>query len=320
MSAVMLNSTHTCVLTFPGKTFVAGEYLALLGGPALLLSTEPRFALTVGKNSKAVEINPFHSNSPAGQLWSENKKVLAHFQFSFHDPYQLGGFGASSAQFALMQTVLQFQDTIFQPTELKLDWRVLLKDYRRLGAAEGFPPSGADMIGAAAGQLTFYDRQHELIETFAWPFHETEIFVAHTGHKLATHEHLKTLSHFEASSFETAMKKLKQAFIQVHLGLFIEALNDYRTSLRRNGWIAGSTIDKLQALESSADSGLLFAKGCGAMGSDVILALCEKAKAMSFRALLEQQGFKVFAGSSQISKGLQIQRGTMPSQDISLCL
>ena len=34
-------------LKAPGKTFVTGEYLATLGGPALLLTTQPCFELNV---------------------------------------------------------------------------------------------------------------------------------------------------------------------------------------------------------------------------------------------------------------------------------
>jgi mevalonate kinase len=287
-----------------GKTFIAGEYLALLGGPALILATEPRFELNVRKNSKSIPLNPFHAQSPAGKLWVSHKDILSHFQFSFSDPYKRGGFGASSAQFALMHTVLQFHEEMFADFRPQLDWKWMLQDYRESGAADGFPPSGADIVGACAGKLTLFDRAHLHLESFDWPFPNIEFFVAHTGHKLATHEHLKSVSQFDSRPFETAMHSLKQALLDIDLDQFIEALKTYRENLNKNGWLADSTAVMLRNLDSAP--GLLFAKGCGAMGSDVIFALCEKSVAFPVRQHLEAQGLKIFADSSCLASGIQI--------------
>ena len=35
------------LLSAPGKTFLVGEYVALAGGPSIVLATEPRFELRV---------------------------------------------------------------------------------------------------------------------------------------------------------------------------------------------------------------------------------------------------------------------------------
>ena len=90
------------ILSVPGKTFLLGEYVALDGGPSLLLSTEPRFELRVRARSRDVAL-PFHAQSPAGRFFERHADDLAAWEFEFRDPSGgRGGLGASSAQFALM--------------------------------------------------------------------------------------------------------------------------------------------------------------------------------------------------------------------------
>ncbi len=293
-------------LSLAGKTFVAGEYLALLGGPALVLATDPRFCLSVQKNSNSIDLNPFHPNSPAGKLWLKNQKVLSHFQFKFTDPYGRGGFGASSAQFALLHAVLQFQNNLWTESERNLDLKWMLQNYRELAATESFPPSGADIVGAVSGGFTFFERNTSRRQTYSWPFVEIEFLVAHTGVKLATHEHLKTLSQFDAQPFELAMKQIEAAFLEVNQNEFIAGLQNYQKNLHKNGWIADSTTAKLKALKVEAGEILLFAKGCGAMGSDVIFMMCMKSDTNILREILQRHSLKVFADSSIVSQGIQI--------------
>ncbi len=79
----------------PAKTFLLGEYAALAGQSAVLLTTSPCFELSL---SKEAGLHGIHPDSPAGRWWKENAQSEVGLQW--HDPYQgCGGLGASSAQF-----------------------------------------------------------------------------------------------------------------------------------------------------------------------------------------------------------------------------
>lgn len=298
-------------LSIPGKTFMAGEYLALTGQPALLLATEPRFVLQVTEGT--VSQAPFHPDSPAGQFWQRHRDFFSDFQLKFKDPYQVGGFGASTAQFALLHSLYQLQDKRHVEAERFYDWHLMLNDYRSL-KYEGAPPSGADLIGMLSGRLTWFDRNNGKIQTFGWPFQEADFLLIHTGQKLVTHEHLKSLGAFETSAFEIAMMQVQQGLSQIDFKLFIEGLSAYRSELQRQGKVASFTSQTVRELESHAE--ILFAKGCGALGADVILVLTLKKDSEKTRSLLEKRNLKVIADSSKVASGLQIQNSTPLTQDV----
>lgn len=79
----------------PAKTFLLGEYAALAGASAILLTTYPCFELTL--TSKNNQLSEIHPKSPAGVWWQQQH--LDH-GLIWNDPYtERGGLGASSAQF-----------------------------------------------------------------------------------------------------------------------------------------------------------------------------------------------------------------------------
>lgn len=303
-------------LSVGGKTFVAGEYLALTGGPALILTTDPRFHLEVFEQS-GISKNIFHPQSPAGKFWGLHSDFFSKVHLNFQDPYQIGGFGASSAQFALLHSLWQVRDKIFVEAQRFFDWHLMLQDYRKLAdQGKGFPPSGADVIGACAGGLTLFDRLNGRVQTFAWPFQEIEFFVVHTGNKLATHEHLKGLEDFATQDFEAAMKLVHEGLSQVQFDLLLDGLRQYREALSKQGRIAEHT--KTLVLKLEADSDVLFAKGCGAMGSDVVLVFCEKINARKVRKQIEQLSLRVIADSSHISRSLHIQNYSQSIKELGI--
>lgn len=292
---------------------MAGEYLALTGGPALVLATEPRFKLFVQKGLESQ--NPFHPQSPAGQFWHMHSSFFSQYQLKFKDPYRVGGFGASSAQFALLHAFWQAKEEAFGESERFFDWHQMLQDYRSL-SYEGNPPSGADIIGAVSGGLTWFDRLHGKLQTFAWPFSEHCFFVAHTGQKLATHEHLKSLGSFETQGFENAMQVIQQGLTLINIDEFLNGLRLYREQLEIQGRVAEFTSQKVKAL--SQHQHVLFAKGCGAMGSDVILVFCRKEHSQDVSALISKEQLLIVADSSKVSPGLKIQSLALPPKEISL--
>src|SRR4051794_4338735 len=106
------------VFSVPGKTFLAGEYLALSGGPSLVFASEPRFELSV--TSGAGKAEGIHADSPAGLFIKKNQDYFKNFDLVFHDPYQgKGGFGASTAQFLGAYAMNAWRDSVHhEPQQL----------------------------------------------------------------------------------------------------------------------------------------------------------------------------------------------------------
>lgn len=97
-------------ITAPSKTFLVGEYVALTGGPTLILNTTPRFELKISqqKIQSHFAVNGINLESPAGKFLQQNTNDFSSYQLQFLDPYQgAGGFGASSAQFAMVVAAQQ---------------------------------------------------------------------------------------------------------------------------------------------------------------------------------------------------------------------
>jgi mevalonate kinase len=289
----------TATLSIAGKTFLAGEYLALRGGPAVVLATEPRFQLKV-LEKKSTQ-NPFHPKSPAGLFYLEHHDFFSCFQLDFQDPYQsLGGFGASSAQFALLHALKQLNQTVFEESERFIDWHEILKDYRKISVDQENPPSGADIVGAVSGAVTWFDRSHGKVQTFAWPFQEYDFGLYHTGVKLSTHEHLASLGEFSSDKMGQALGGVHQGLKEVSFDLLLAGLRDFQDILLEQKLVAAHTGKILSELKKNSD--ILFAKGCGALGSDVIFALMKQ----GISAPDEIVRLKRIAGAKDLSPGLKV--------------
>lgn len=121
-------------IKIPSKTFLWGEYSALIGGSAGVLTSGPDFQLSIecitkqehfadseilnSKNriSKDFDLSTFkyakdlfHPDSPAGLLLKESRNVdELPLWFNFSDPYDhKGGFGRSTAEFISMYILIQ---------------------------------------------------------------------------------------------------------------------------------------------------------------------------------------------------------------------
>jgi mevalonate kinase len=296
------------ILSVPGKTFLAGEYLALLGGPALILATAPKFLLNIERSSGNSK-NPFHPLSPAGLFYRKNEKYFSQFAMQFHDPYQgLGGFGASSAQFVLLHGLWQLR--VSQNLELQhhFDWHEMLTDYRATHQAPGFPPSGADVVGQALGGLTYFQRRDGHVQSFAWPFDE-EILLFHTGHKVSTHEHLKEIKDIPEGRLTDSVLRLKAALQTVDLVKFMFALHEFSEVLETKGWTLPRTLDIVRKLKENL--GVRAAKGCGALGADVIMAIVDVGNKNQVIAEAQKLGLRFVSGSRQMANGFQIQHHSL---------
>jgi len=277
----------------PGKVFLAGEYLALLGGPALVAAINPQFRLTAKQNNKKNE-NPFHPNSIAGKFWILHRSVFEKYEITFLDPHHgAGGFGGSTAEYLLLGKLLS-QHTGYQSHVLET-----LQQYRELARGDGalprgYTPSGADLVAQIQGGLTLFSAEQGKIEKYKWPFSDLGFYVGKTQEKLRTHEHLSRLQSFEAQGLSSSMKDLEDSLQKGLSHAFVKALQQFSNELLNLGFVSEGTQAILKEL---THPGILVKKGCGAMGADVVLVVYDKQgkNADIIKMIMEEKGLKVVA-------------------------
>lgn len=217
------------ILSVGSKTFLSGEYLAVTGGPALVVTTEPSFKLYVFSDPKniknqteniSVSIRPlsqagFHPESPVGILLKKELPTLLltmqnQIHVGFWDPFQqdeqwknkniLGGFGASSAEYFLIKYLLNELKTNANWIEnknielnledrLKSEWLEWVKEYNQISGA-----SGADLTAHYLGNISFFWKNKNIFKNISFQFKNIEILIFSTGIKLKTHDHLKQIN------------------------------------------------------------------------------------------------------------------------------
>jgi hypothetical protein len=252
------------VLKFPSKTFVLGEYAILQGSTALLMGSGPWFTASYEPGAAAA---PFHPESPAGK-WLSANPTEARIQFG--DPHQgKGGFGGSGAEFLAAWC---FEKTVPPSTHPRAIFAWSAWEDSRLAPAAA--SSGADILTQAFGVnradayfLEIDPVGHTLKEIFARK-HQGEISLFHTGKKMPTHE-APIPAHLPLEEMENMVIHAGEWLERGHFEGFAKELNAYGAKLAELGLVAPHTAAALRGLERSDQ--VLGAKGCGAMGSDVIL-------------------------------------------------
>jgi mevalonate kinase len=270
----------------PAKTFLLGEYVALQGGPAIILTTEPCFEVGLGTQ----QTTSIHEASPAGRFWAEAGMTES---LTWFDPYQgVGGLGASSAQF-LGAYFLYCELHQQSPTE-----QALLDAYWRASfeSGRGMRPSGYDVLAQAYGGCVYLHRNQAVHDIYAWPFDDIAFVLLHTGQKLATHTHLEALVLPEIEDLLAPIVALgQQALEQKNSVLLIDAVNTYAKQLQALDLVAPQTEVLLRQLAAYPD--VLAAKGCGAMGADVLLALVPASRLNTVTEHFSESGFSMLASS-----------------------
>lgn len=249
---------------FPSKTFLVGEYAILQGSRALLLGHPPLFESSFTSGAMA---HPFHPESPAG-LWLQKNPQSGEIRFQ--DPhFGKGGFGGSGAEFLSAWIVDQEVPAPDLPRAI-FAWSAW-------EASREFPGSGADILVQSYGVnrkqpffLLLDIERRNLTELFCPEQPKATLSLFHTGRKVATHEQ-KRPEQLPVQELDAIVERsatyLEQGMID---GLATE-LQAYGEKLAKLGLVAPHTAQALKALEGKKD--VLAAKGCGAMGSDVILVL-----------------------------------------------
>lgn len=271
----------------PAKTFLVGEYIALHGGPALIATTEPLFTVELQAGGSQAD---FPVNSPAWNLWQQ---VTSHkHKITFNDPYNgLGGMGASSAQFlGAFYASRHLAGREGSRSEL-------LEEYLRAAwNGEGMPPSGYDAIAQHLGGCVHIEKNKNIYTSYPWQFTDIAFVLVHTERKLATHEHLQGIKQLiNLEELSSIAENAIQAFKSIDSSGFVEAINAYYYELLNLGLVAEHTGQML--LELQKDTDILAAKGCGALGADIILLLTPVTNVKGLVAKLQRADYRVIASS-----------------------
>lgn len=247
---------------FPGKTFLLGEYAILEGGCSLMLAHGPGFAADFSPGST----HPFHPESPAGK-WLQSQTLTQKISFEdFHSGQ--GGFGGSGAEFlAAFAAVKGVPESL--KSRIKFAWDAW-------EASRNYPGSGADILTQAMG-VNFaepfwlgIDIGARSLETLYSDFGLT-LSLFHTGQKLATHSHLENLPNIPSEALTYLVWDGLEAIRSGSKENFAASIKAYGALLADAKLVAAHTEKALASLPAE----IVAAKGCGAMGSDVIAVFHE---------------------------------------------
>jgi mevalonate kinase len=283
----------------PSKTFLTGEYAILKGGVALIATTSPYFKLTADKVS-GNSISPFHAESPAGMWWRQSEVLLRDWRLEFHDPFEgRGGFGASGAQFALLHSFTTWlqcgRPNDFHGGEIKDLWN----DFRVCDQSHS---SGADVTAQAIGAIAEVKVDAFAASSHLWPFPDADFFIFSTGVKTATHLHIQTklpdMSELIKLSF-----KASENFHKPNLEGFAAIVADIQNNLCKLGLQTETAMEFVETLNGFP--GVLAAKGCGAMGDNVVV-LVEGEFRLEFLQAAHDRGFKAIATAHDLAKPLSL--------------
>jgi mevalonate kinase len=282
--------------SIPGKVFLLGEYAVLMGLPCVAVALGPRFQARYVSGGSLGEIHP---ESPAGKLLAWSEKTLspevrqkALKDLTFEDPLQgAGGFGASTAQFALVYQALgTHAGWDLSSTSA---WSAAWKLYRELTRKETElkSPSGADLVSQWRGGVTWFNPSALVADDLfnCADFSGLMIFSAtgQAGRKVATHTHLDSLN---AKDWQRSLEPITQAGVRAiragQLSGLGQAMNDYAQALNGLGLEISPTTADRQAL--AALPGVLGVKGAGAMQADAILVLVDPAAGAEARVQVQK--------------------------------
>lgn len=299
------------VFSVPGKTFLAGEYLAMEGGLALLALTAPRFELRVRDGSG--DRSGFPAGSPAVLFMDRHAEAFADCDLEFVDPHAgAGGWGASTAQYLMVYAC--FHRSRWQD-EIHIDTKDLLENYREdAWNGEGRAPSGADLIGQMKGGFTFFDRNAGLIAKTIWPFPGLEGYLVRTGVKVPTHEHLRGLANAEFHELAPLMGQLREAWNASREDDFVQSLNAFSAAVRARGFTVPTTEQLLA--EVGRIPGVRAAKGCGALGADVLFVVTAATQREAFEAWARAGGRQITRLGEHISAGLEVGVSRRPAASL----
>lgn len=296
-----------------GKVFILGEYAALMGLPSLIAAVPPRFKLSVGEENSEIKSTEFHAGSPVFRLqqWAKQLK-LPSLKMKFDDPIQgAGGFGASTAQFAM--AYLAYSQSF---NEDQRQWLSVWKLYRELMSSDPVIPSGADLVSQWQGGVVYFDPQamncFDLWQLFDWSNLLVFSSTGQIGRKVPTHEHLKSLKdsgithsdHPLAHELEQVLTRGVSAVRENQVSQLGEAMNEYAEVLYRSNLELPATTEDRKFLKGLP--GVCGVKGAGALQADAVLVLLESSLVDRERVIsaAKSRGLTLFADGLTYQAGV----------------
>ena len=249
----------------PGKIFITGEYAALKGLPALTVAVDPVFEFKRDATAPAV----FHPDSPAGL-------VNPYIRGQFHDPFKgIGGMGRSTAEFIAAAV---------ESVNIQKAWD-LWRSYREVVARVQNTPSGVDLLTQMTGGYCVTATRAQTLEKVEWGFQDLDWVAFITGNKVKTHEHLSKKLELDWQVVGDLSAQIIASFKKADAQAFAQDLLTWREFLKENQLEVPETTELVDLFLDVP--GVVAAKGCGALGSDVIFVLFEKDKKQFLEKTLE---------------------------------
>ncbi|MDR1366098.1 MAG: hypothetical protein LBJ03_03370 [Holosporales bacterium] len=299
-------------LSVPSKTFLVGEYAVLERFCAILLNTSPKFRLDcslVGGSANSDNALHISRQSPFFVLVHSYADVFSHYRLKFSDPHLgSGGFGASSAKFLMAYRAM----TLIKNEKFNIS--KTLEYYREISCESGVEghakPSGADVVAQYSGGVTYLSPASDP-KDIGWPFEDIAALIFKTSVKIQTYKHLEGLGRkqFQLSgkaeypALSSVIDMAYQAFTDKSSDLLIKAVNKYAELMLDMKLVHPDTKTILDELRKSQD--VLAAKGCGALGADVILVLCNSTNKEQTKTFATGLGLTYVSSSDNLSSGLE---------------
>lgn len=303
-------------ISVPSKTFLLGEYLATQGGTAVIANTNPRFVLEVSID-KALPSNliGISETSPAGKFYLRHKEAFKNISLNFTDPHNgKGGLGASSAQYALLISLfdalkksrIKAIETDIKKYFSKFDpiigFQYLDEYISDSWNNEGLRPSGTDMIAQLSGQIAVVSTNTSCLSSHTWDFKNLSFILVRTGAKLATHEHLKTVGAIPASLLQRVCNRAIESLETINEKTFLVSVKAYAENLKHIGILAEHSDNLLKQICSNKN--VLAAKGCGAMGADILLILFAPENKTNIVDHISSLNLEIIADNKSLTSGL----------------
>lgn len=295
----------------PSKTFLLGEYGVLKEGPAIVINTPPFFELKVQRGQES-DCSGIHPLSPAGKWLRMHTHLFNNLKIEFIDPWQgSGGFGASSAQFLFVHMMTQVLLGHFPFMEKQKYLDLLLNDFLDLHEGMGIRPSGADVLAQYLGGVSRIAVKRNQSSTQCWPFEFKNFLLFKTGHKINSHEHLRSLSGPELAEVAEMAKRCLFFFEESQWSAFAESLNQFQGLLSKNHWVYERTLSRIHEILAWPE--VEAVKGCGAMGADALILLCEDSVSEILKRKCIDLGLKWVGDKFSITDGLSLTAANMYS-------
>jgi mevalonate kinase len=296
-------------LRIPSKTFLWGEYSALIGGSAGVLTGPPYFEFSLENDlennfesnfkfktlDKSInKTNLFHPESLAGKLLNKYNKKEKDLSLKFIDPYNLkGGFGRSTAEYISAMAMAEID--CFDPLSISQAWQ----EYRTLQGHKKNQPSGYDFIAQAVNTLdadtaelgfkitNIKVKDHNPAWTVSSDFlKKIGIMVFKTAKKVKTHEHINDIELERLAPLNSLSQKVSECFQALVVKSFFESLECFDLELKRLNLVHPES--EITCAKIKKISHVTYARGCGALNADVIIVFYAADLNLEQRFILRQ--------------------------------